>query len=109
MAAAPGCRVVYADNDPSGSAAGATALTRHGAVDGALTVGQMNEPAVAPARPEYVTPGWAERLARSIAPIRDISDDEEDAGLPGTCRLLDVLGLDGKGSPPPSGRPAAAP
>jgi S-DNA-T family DNA segregation ATPase FtsK/SpoIIIE len=71
--------------------------------DGALTVGQMNEPAVAPARPEYVTPGWAERLARAIAPIRDVSGDEEDAGLPGTCRLLDVLGLE----PPDAGAIAA--
>ena len=71
--------------------------------DGALTVGQMNEPAVGQVRPEYVTPGWAGRLARSIAPIRDISGSEEDAGLPGACRLLDVLGLE----PPDAGAIAA--
>ncbi len=62
--------------------------------DGTLTAGQMNEPAVAPVRPEYVTPGWAEKLARSVAPIRDVSGDEEDTGLPASCRLLDILGLD---------------
>jgi DNA segregation ATPase FtsK/SpoIIIE, S-DNA-T family len=62
--------------------------------DGTLRVQQMSEPAVGPVRPEYVTPGWAERLARSVAPVRDVSSDEDDTGLPGSCRLLDVLGLD---------------
>ena len=71
--------------------------------DGTLVVQQMNEPAVGPVRPEYVTPGWAERLARSVAPIRDVSADEDDTGLPGSCRLLDVLGLD----PPDAGTIAA--
>jgi S-DNA-T family DNA segregation ATPase FtsK/SpoIIIE len=63
----------------------------------------MNEPAVGPVRPEYVTPGWAERVARSVAPIRDVSGDEEDTGLPGSCRLLDLIGLD----PPDAGAIAA--
>jgi DNA segregation ATPase FtsK/SpoIIIE, S-DNA-T family len=71
--------------------------------DGTLTVQQTGEPAVRPVRPEYVTPGWADRLARSVAPIRDVSGDEEDTGLPGSCRLLDVLGLD----PPDAGAIAA--
>ena len=71
--------------------------------DGTLTVGQMGEPAVAPVRPEYVTPAWADRVARSIAPIRDVSGDEADAGLPGTCRLLDVLGAE-----PPAAEAIAA-
>jgi S-DNA-T family DNA segregation ATPase FtsK/SpoIIIE len=64
------------------------------APDGTLTVGQMNEPAIGEVRPEYVTPAWAERLARSVAPVRDVSADEDSAGLPETCRLLDVLGLE---------------
>ena len=71
--------------------------------DGTLTVGQTGEPAVGPVRPEYVTPGWAEQLARSIAPIRDVSGSEEDTGLPASCRLLDILGLD----PPDAGAIAA--
>ena len=71
--------------------------------DGTLAVQQMNAPAVAPVRPEYVTPAWAERLARSIAPVRDVSGDDEAAGLPGACRLLDVLGLE----PPAAGAIAA--
>src|ERR1017187_10457321 len=71
--------------------------------DGTLAVQQMNAPAVAPVRPEYVTPAWAERLARSIAPVRDVSGDDEAAGLPGACRRLDVLGLE----PPAAGAIAA--
>ncbi len=62
--------------------------------DGRLVVQQMNQPAVGEVRPEYVTPAWAERLARSLAPVRDISDEDDAAGLPEACRLLDVLGLE---------------
>jgi hypothetical protein len=71
--------------------------------DGALTVAQMNKPAVGEVRPENVTPGWAERLARSIAPVRDISAEGDDAGLPDACRLLDVLGAE-----PPAAEAIAA-
>ena len=71
--------------------------------DGTLVVQQAGEPAVGPVRPEYVTPGWAARLARSVAPIRDVSGDQEDTGLPGSCRLLDLVGLD----PPDAGVIAA--
>jgi DNA segregation ATPase FtsK/SpoIIIE, S-DNA-T family len=66
--------------------------------DGTLVVQQMNQPAIGPARPEYVTLAWSDLLARSIAPIRDVSGDD-DAALPGACRLLDVLGLE----PPAAG------
>lgn len=62
--------------------------------DGALTVEQMSEPAIGEVRPEYATPAWADRLARSIAPVRDASGDDDAAGLPEACRLLDVLGLE---------------
>ncbi len=82
--------------------------------DGMLTVQQMNQPPVHGVRPEYVTPGWCEALTRPVAPVRDISGDDEATALPDACRLLDVLGLE-----PPSaeaiaarwrtaGRPAAA-
>jgi S-DNA-T family DNA segregation ATPase FtsK/SpoIIIE len=71
--------------------------------DGALVVQQMNGPASGPARPEFVTPAWSDRLARSLAPVRDVSGDDADAGLPGACRLLDVLGLE----PPDAGAIAA--
>jgi S-DNA-T family DNA segregation ATPase FtsK/SpoIIIE len=45
-------------------------------------------------RPDFVSPAWCARVARSLAPIRDVSDDEEDAALPGSSRLLEVLSLD---------------
>ena len=31
-------------------------------------------------RPDLVRPGWCARLARAIAPIRDVSDDDDGAG-----------------------------
>jgi len=65
--------------------------------DGRLVVQQMNQPAVGEVRPEYVTPAWAERLARSLAPVRDIGDEDDGAGLPEACLLLDVLGVEPPG------------
>jgi S-DNA-T family DNA segregation ATPase FtsK/SpoIIIE len=62
--------------------------------DGTLTVQQAHEPVVGPVRPECVPAAWADRLARSLAPIRDVSGDGEDGGLPDACRLLDVVGLE---------------
>ena len=71
--------------------------------DGMLVVKQMSQSAIGPVRPEYVTFAWAERLARSMAPVRDVSGDDEAAGVPETCRLLEVLGLE----PPSAGAIAA--
>ncbi|MGH3721044.1 MAG: FtsK/SpoIIIE domain-containing protein [Pseudonocardiaceae bacterium] len=62
--------------------------------EGGLQVRQAGEDPVANIRPEYVTPAWCERLARGLAPLRDISGDAEEAALPGACRLLDLLGLE---------------
>ena len=52
---------------------------------GALTVGGV--------RPDQVSAGWAARLARGIAPIRD-GGGEEAASVPESARLLDVLRLE---------------
>ncbi len=54
-------------------------------------------------RPDLVTPAWCARMARCLSPIRDISGETEDAGLPGSSRLLDVLQLE-----PPTGEAIAA-
>jgi S-DNA-T family DNA segregation ATPase FtsK/SpoIIIE len=59
-----------------------------------LRVQQAGAAAVSPARPDLVAPDWCLRLARSLAPIRDISDDEDGFGLPESSRLLDVLSLE---------------
>jgi S-DNA-T family DNA segregation ATPase FtsK/SpoIIIE len=58
-----------------------------------LRVQQMMTATITGARPDHVTPGWCGRVARAIAPIRDVSADSDGDGLPGSVRLLDVLGL----------------
>ncbi|MBV9141680.1 MAG: hypothetical protein JO115_12310, partial [Pseudonocardiales bacterium] len=62
--------------------------------EGSLRVRQAGADPVDNVRPEYVTPAWCERLARGLAPLRDISGDEEEAALPGSCRLLELLALE---------------
>ena len=59
-----------------------------------LRVQQMMAATIRQVRPDGVNPGWCTRLARSIAPIRDASDDDDAAGLPDSARLLDVLRLE---------------
>jgi S-DNA-T family DNA segregation ATPase FtsK/SpoIIIE len=59
-----------------------------------LRVQQMMAATIRQVRPDGVNPGWCTRLARSIAPIRDASDDGDAAGLPDSARLLDVLRLE---------------
>ena len=45
-------------------------------------------------RPDLVPPDWCAELARSIAPIRDVSGADDGAVLPDSARLLDVLGME---------------
>jgi DNA segregation ATPase FtsK/SpoIIIE, S-DNA-T family len=71
--------------------------------DGSLRVQQMSSVTIPSARPDQVAPGWCLRVARSLAPIRDISDDEEGLGLPESSRLLDVLSIE-----PPTAAAVAA-
>jgi S-DNA-T family DNA segregation ATPase FtsK/SpoIIIE len=59
-----------------------------------LRVQQMMSATIRQVRPDHVSPGWCSRLARSMAPIRDVSDDDDAAGLPESARLLDVLRLE---------------
>ncbi|MFD9940238.1 FtsK/SpoIIIE domain-containing protein, partial [Nonomuraea sp. NPDC059022] len=42
---------------------------------------------------DQVSPQWCDRLARSLAPIRDVSRDDPSGNLPESVRLLDLLGL----------------
>ncbi|GLX04226.1 cell division protein FtsK [Microbispora sp. NBRC 16548] len=42
-------------------------------------------------RADQVSPSWAERLARALAPLRDVSRDDPSAALPDAVRLLDLL------------------
>jgi DNA segregation ATPase FtsK/SpoIIIE, S-DNA-T family len=59
-----------------------------------LRVQQTGELTVRGVRPDYVSTAWCARVARGIAPIRDVSDDEEGGGLPDSSRLLNLLRLD---------------
>ncbi|MFC4031730.1 FtsK/SpoIIIE domain-containing protein [Streptomyces polygonati] len=53
-------------------------------------------------RTDSPEPGWYEALARSLAPLRGVGDSDESA-LPGSVRLLDLLGLE-----PPSAKAVVA-
>ena len=54
-------------------------------------------------RPDTVSAAWCDRVARALAPLRDVSGAAEDSALPSSSRLLDVLGLE----PPTHGAIAA--
>lgn len=59
-----------------------------------MRVSQMRSEVVEQVRPDLVSATWCERLARALAPIRDVSGGEDDASLPSSSRLLDVLQLE---------------
>ncbi|MER5545802.1 FtsK/SpoIIIE domain-containing protein [Streptomyces sp. NPDC002589] len=42
---------------------------------------------------DQVTYEWCELLARSLAPVRDVSRDDADAALPTSARLLNLLNM----------------
>ncbi|MCT9928755.1 FtsK/SpoIIIE domain-containing protein [Planotetraspora sp. A-T 1434] len=43
-------------------------------------------------RADRVSPSWADRLGRALAPLRDVSRDDPSSALPDSVRLLDLLG-----------------
>ncbi|MBV2356450.1 hypothetical protein KUM39_19050 [Streptomyces sp. J2-1] len=62
-----------------------------------LTLRRTGMPDVTGIRPDHVTPEWAERLARGLAPVHDVTP-EATGGLPDRVSLLDLLDLE-----PPTG------
>ncbi len=60
---------------------------------GMLQVSMAGQEPLTGVRPDCVTPRWCERVARAVAPIRDVSGDD-GAALPDACRLLDVIDLE---------------
>ncbi|TMR96086.1 FtsK/SpoIIIE domain-containing protein [Nonomuraea basaltis] len=58
---------------------------------------------IGPVLGDFVSTAWCDRLARALAPIRDVSRDDPAGNLPGAVRLLDLMGL-----PSPSGQELAA-
>lgn len=59
-----------------------------------MTVRQTERLVVEGVRPDLVSSEWAERVARAVAPVRDVSAPDAQAGIPSSSRLLDVLHLD---------------
>ncbi|WKX70978.1 FtsK/SpoIIIE domain-containing protein [Streptomyces sp. XD-27] len=52
---------------------------------------------------DQVSVSWCERVARALAPVRDVSRDDADSALPTAARLLNLLGM-----PDPTGGDIAA-
>ncbi|MCW2790383.1 MAG: cell division protein FtsK [Aeromicrobium sp.] len=44
--------------------------------------------------PDLVEPAWLSRVARSLAPLRDISGGDDDSVLPAACRLTEVMAIE---------------
>lgn len=61
--------------------------------DGRAEVRRSAHAAVQNIRLDEIDQDWFDVVARSLAPIRDTGDDEDDA-LPGAARLTDVLSLE---------------
>ncbi|WP_306320763.1 MULTISPECIES: FtsK/SpoIIIE domain-containing protein [unclassified Streptomyces] len=59
-----------------------------------LRVQQAGESKILGVRPDFVSPAWCERVARSLAPLRDISGEATDSALPDAARLLDVMQME---------------
>ncbi|MFH8617176.1 FtsK/SpoIIIE domain-containing protein [Streptomyces sp. NPDC017979] len=62
-----------------------------------LTLRRTGRAEVTTARPDLVDTDWCERIARALAPVRDVTPDGSD-GLPDKVGLLRLLGLE-----PPQG------
>lgn len=61
---------------------------------GGSTVSVAGQEVVDAVRTDVVDEAWLERLARALAPIKDISSEDLSSTLPSSSRLLDVLELD---------------
>ncbi|HET6699598.1 MAG TPA: FtsK/SpoIIIE domain-containing protein [Nocardioidaceae bacterium] len=59
-----------------------------------LRVQQQRGDVLRSVRPDLVSALWCERLSRALAPVRDVSGAEEEATVPTSSRLLDVLELE---------------
>jgi S-DNA-T family DNA segregation ATPase FtsK/SpoIIIE len=59
-----------------------------------LRVEMTSENPVEGVRPDWVSTGWCERLARSLAPVKDVSRVDAASTLPTSSRLLSVLRMD---------------
>ncbi|WP_131739776.1 FtsK/SpoIIIE domain-containing protein [Actinomadura roseirufa] len=49
--------------------------------------------ALGPVLADQVSPSWTDRVARALAPVRDVSREDAAEAIPSDVRLLDVLGM----------------
>jgi S-DNA-T family DNA segregation ATPase FtsK/SpoIIIE len=42
---------------------------------------------------DQVTTAWCDRMARALAPVRDVSRDDAESMIPHSARLLEILGM----------------
>ena len=70
------------------------ALRGDGAGPARGTVTRTGERPVEEVTFDLATAAWAERVARSLAPVRDVTDVDASTALPDSSRLLDVMELD---------------
>lgn len=59
-----------------------------------VTLRQQRVTVVDDVTPDLVDPAWLTRVARSLAPVRDISGGDNDSVLPAACRLTEVMSLE---------------
>lgn len=59
-----------------------------------LTVEKTGKETADSVRPDLVSRAWCERVARALAPLRDVSLEDASGAIPAHSRLLDVLRLD---------------
>lgn len=62
--------------------------------DGSVRVARARHEPVDGVHPDLVDAEWADRLGRALAPLRDATPQGEEAALPKSARLLDLLGLE---------------
>ena len=62
--------------------------------EGLIELRRTGSEAVARIRPDLVEPGWAERVGRALAPVRDTTPNAEASSLPSSARLLEAIHLE---------------
>lgn len=62
--------------------------------EGLVELRRTGSESVARIRPDLVEAGWATRIGRALAPVRDTTPTVEVSGLPSSARLLECIGLE---------------
>ncbi|WP_066933206.1 FtsK/SpoIIIE domain-containing protein [Microtetraspora fusca] len=63
--------------------------------DGSVRLRGGGLDAIGTIRADQVSASWAERLGRALAPLRDVSRDDQASALPESVRLLDLVAAEG--------------